>query len=226
MLFVGCDVFSSSEEPERKPLKAPDITFPVEVEYRVYGTFEDHYGPIDFNDESAKPESAGDTLPWSYSFTLDSPQVLYVNTRGIEGHTITSEIWVNGELYSSLENTIDKEMRSNLVWTYGETLKVRYHISEWIQGGFESGTVSVSTGDGFDSYNLLDYLQSSHTFFTESYDTEPGFTATMHSTTSYSGDVCYLAYIALEVDNLFYPMVLKNVCQPGRHTLSATVPTK
>ena len=226
MIFVGCDVFSSSEEPDLKPFEAPSITFPVDIEYRVYGTFDDRYNPISFIDSTGSPETIGDSLPWSYSFSLDAMQPIYVNTAGIEGHQINSEIWINGELYSSLENTGSGEIRSNLIWVRGDNAKVRYDVSESIQGSLDSGTASVNTGEDFESFNLLNYVENGHVFFAERYNTEPGFTATINTSASYSSEGCYLAGIFLEVNNLSYPLVTKNVCQPGRNTLSVTMPTK
>ena len=104
--------------------------------------------------------------------------------------------------------------------------KIRYDISESIQGGLDSGTASVNSGNGFDSFNLLNYTENNHVFFSERYSTERGFTATINSTVSYSAEGCYLSLIALEVDNLSYPLTHKNICEPGRSTLTATVPTK
>lgn len=219
-------MFGSDNDDSLIPFDAPNITFPSEVEYRVYGTFTGRYNPIDFIDENNNLETIADTLPWTYSFTVDSLRALFINTTGIQGHVITSEIWINGSLYSSLENTGPNEARKNLIWAHGEVAKIRYDLSEWIQGGFESGTVSVNSRDGFDRYNLLDYQRNNHTFFTERYDTEPGFIATMNSTTAYSATGCYLAFIALELDDHSYPLVIKNVCNPGRNTLTVTVPNK
>ena len=92
-LFVGCGLYDSLTGPGKK-----------DVEYRVSGTAV--RVSLRYETESGTSESAGTTLPWSFTRTAEGDDLLYISAKVIEGDgTVTAAIYKEGELLNSSTGT-------------------------------------------------------------------------------------------------------------------------
>ena len=92
-LFVACGLYDSLTGPGEK-----------DVEYRVSGTA--IRVSLRYETESGTSESAGTTLPWSFTRTAEGDDLLYISAKVIEGDgTVTAAIYKEGELLNSSTGT-------------------------------------------------------------------------------------------------------------------------
>lgn len=211
-------MFRNDDEPE--PRAIPEISFPAEIEYRVYGI--DQAVNITIDDSLSERITVFGELPWSYSFTADSLRPLYVTTQ-VQGEVpITLELWIGGELTETQTFSGHENARGIVRWVNDEHPRISYHHT-----APGPSSVSLRTMNGPMSYSAEDMstLGASTLLIGATFDVEHGFDAWIQPTfTPVEGRECPQYGIGYRSDEGYsYTLALARTCESG-YTLRATVP--
>lgn len=217
-MLSSCD----SNEPEEIEPNTFNVSFPANVEYRVYG--EANAASINYLSEESIFESVSPELPWSISFVADTLRPLYASVQSVKDSILTVEIWANGELIKSITKDTTLTLSGALAWNADTNPQAVYFFSGGEEGAFGGATVEIATRRGPRTMELP--LNDGEIGFREIVDVEPGFASFIKSnyTLTRTGFTCPSNTIGYTNEkNKFYNLASVQSCN-GSNTITATIP--